>query len=112
MESKYNLLTRLLKNIKNVITPDGSVAGSGGGVMVVHATDDAVTGDLVLDKTYQEIEDAGFCVLDILMDSGLHNITSTNGFGFNDAAGGTVVFGPVSFRCSSRTDYPVYHDGK
>ena len=36
MESKYNLLTRLLKNIKNVITPDGGVAGSGGGVPVVH----------------------------------------------------------------------------
>ena len=35
MESKYNLLTRLLKNIKNVVNPDGSVAGSGG-VMIVH----------------------------------------------------------------------------
>ena len=35
METKYNLLTRLLKNIKNVVNPDGSVAGSGG-VLVVH----------------------------------------------------------------------------
>ena len=31
METKYNLLTRLLKNIKNVVNPDGSIAESGGG---------------------------------------------------------------------------------
>lgn len=51
MESKYNLLTRLLNNIKNVVTPDGNVAGSGG-VLVVHDVDGT------LDKTWQEIFDA------------------------------------------------------
>lgn len=60
METKYNLLTRLLKNIKNVVNPDGSIAGSGsgsGGVLVVH--------DVIgtLDKTWNEIDAADVAVV-------------------------------------------------
>lgn len=74
MESKYNLLTRLLKNIKNVVTPDGNVAGSGGsgGMLVVHGTithnaDEST--DYTIDKTWQEIYNAGFAVLRIVNDN-------------------------------------------
>ena len=73
-ETKYNLLTRLLKNIKNVVTPDGNVAGSGGsgGMLVVHGTitynADKST-DYTIDKTWQEIYDAGFAVLRIVNDN-------------------------------------------
>ena len=57
-ETKYNLLTRLLKNIKNVVNPDGSVAGSGGAV--AHATYEIdettqMPTSVVLDMTFDEI---------------------------------------------------------
>lgn len=54
MESKYNLLTRLLKNIKNVITPEGGVAGSGGGVLVVHEVEQR--GKVFLEGTLPNVD--------------------------------------------------------
>lgn len=57
MESKYNLLTRLLKNIKNVVNPDGSVAGSGE-VFVVRSTHDEATGLDTLDASFNDINNA------------------------------------------------------
>ena len=215
MESKYNLLTRLLKNIKNVVNPDGSIAGSGSGVLVVHETqhqgevllsgtlpnfsgyawrtvtesnkekyyinvaadlDDVDTDKMVvilsknglsiqidnkdikrlyydtgvlyiligwsgnshgysvlntesdvtgavmtvytgvdtrLDKTYKEITDAGFCVLDRLFD-GRHFIAPMISFEFDEANGGIVEFGTelavLSYTCSTENDYPKLLD--
>ena len=57
MESKYNLLTRLLKNIKNVITPDGGVAGSGG-VMIVHEVEQQ--GEVFLEGTLPNVDGYAF----------------------------------------------------
>lgn len=54
MESKYNLLTRLLKNIKNVITPDGGVAGSGGGLMIVHEVERR--GEVLIEGTLPNVD--------------------------------------------------------
>jgi len=118
MESKYNLLTRLLKNIKNVVNPDGSIAGGGSGVLVVHVINDATTGDLVLDKTYQEIEDSGFCVLHYVQEVGDDVRTHMSALSALVVGGSgqyAVNFennGGTVFLASSRTDHPRYHDGK
>lgn len=52
-ETKYNLLTRLLKDLRNQVSTSGDIGGnSNGGVLVVHDIDGT------LDKTWQEIFDA------------------------------------------------------
>ena len=51
MESKYNLLTRLLKNIKNVVKPDGSLAG---GTMIVHEVEQR--GETFLEGTLPNVD--------------------------------------------------------
>lgn len=104
MESKYNLLTRLLNNIKNVVNPDGSVAGSGG-VLVVHVVKEG-TADR-LDKTYKEIADAGFCVREVLVNDGLHVITPISSFAFVEGYGGAVMFGSDNYICSAENEYPA-----
>lgn len=77
METKYSILTKLLKNLKTSVLPSGTAAnagkvatigetgeweaanpsgGSGGGVLVVHA--DEAGEHITLDKTWQDIMDA------------------------------------------------------
>jgi len=71
MESKYNLLTRLLKNIKNVVNPDGSLAG---GTMIVHEVEQR--GETFLEGTlpnvdgyaWSESEKDGKCYVSVAVD--------------------------------------------
>lgn len=80
-------------------------SGSGGGVLVVHDVDGT------LDKTWQEIADAGFAILSIEKDIGItcrinhsdgYNVTFAmflpNGSGFDD---------PIGYTTSTASGYPV-----
>lgn len=73
-------------------------------VMTVYASVDTR-----LDKTYKEIADAGFCVLDIL-DGGHHHIAPVTGFEFDEVEGGVVEFimqlAVLEYTCSAENDYP------
>lgn len=116
METKYNLLTRLLKNIKNVVTPDGGVAGNGGGVPVVGMTVDENAGVATLDKTWQEIYDAkcgiiafetgGFCcsmqITRIGEDGGAFCVDAVSFVG--------NMMEIVNFSASSASGYPSYEN--
>ena len=125
METKYNLLTRLLKNIKNVVNPDGSVAGSGG-VLVAHVVTEetvALSGTLPvvsesstrLDKTYKELVDSGFFVahapsgLDpnggviLLIPCGFFGDDRGCRVSFLDMEGGNIIV----FVAGTENDYPV-----
>ena len=99
MESKYNLLTRLLKNIKNVVNPDGSLAVSGGGVLVVMDEDNT------LDKTWQEIHDA------MLSGGAVIRINETNVDAVKSVSVGkgtydVVSSGGTNYSASSASGYP------
>lgn len=65
--------------------------------------------DTRLDKTYKEITDAGFCVLELL-DIGHHHIAPMNGFEFDEVKGGVVEFNmglaTLEYTCSTENDYP------
>ena len=74
-----------------------------GGVMTVYSSVDTR-----LDKTYKEITDAGFCVLDLLVD-GHRYFAPVYGFEFDEENGGRVEFGSAAeflYTCSTENDYP------
>ena len=89
----------------DAIAKNGGGGGSGGGVLVVHV--DAQT--MALDKTWQEIVDAGFAVLSIGDDEvSLYELSDYN------ASVHTVGFyrpldaAELIFAATSADDYPVY----
>lgn len=78
--------------------------GSGGGVLVVTDTDGT------LDKTWQEIHDAGFAVL--WLDDGADILSMDTCF-YQDGEGYSVSFNslaygdPILYRASSASGYPT-----
>lgn len=53
-ETKYNLLTRLLKDLRNQVSSSGDIGGkSNGGTLVVH---EVVDGDVLLDSPISEVD--------------------------------------------------------
>lgn len=106
MESKYNLLTKLLKNLKNIVTPDGGIKG--GGVLVVNGTFTEETASL--DKTWQEIADAKIVYITVhAEEEGSFNddYITVSQIGFNLVNGYYVRVGDALFTTDNPDGYPV-----
>lgn len=91
----------------------GSGGGSGGGVLVVHETVSDITH--TLDKTWQEIVDAGFAVLHITRSNGSTDIYELRNFGHDAVIGYQVSFydlqqGSWAYQVDSATGYPSYEE--
>ena len=86
----------------------GSGGGSsGGGVLVVHDVHGT------LDKTWQEIKDAGFAILNLENTIGyLYNITSADGYevDFFSVALGPAFDDPLGYVADTASGYPVAVD--
>lgn len=80
---------------------------SGGGVLVVHDVDGT------LDKTYQEIEDAGFsvCKRESLSQPGIYNYFWQSLIGYMEGYGFGVLYTSKDgetegYSCNAKSDYP------
>ena len=86
--------------------PEGG--GGGGGVLIVTRNRE---GAPTLDKTYQEIEDAGFSVLKKLESSGFYIYSWQSAIGYMEGYGFSVAYTSQDGRtevysCNAKSDYP------
>lgn len=93
--------------LQSLLFSGGGGGSSGGGVLVVHQNAD--TG--ALDKTWQEIHDAGFAVLSIdVSDGGYEGVgfASIISIGmFGDSYSVTFAGNGLTFSASAASDYPA-----
>ena len=85
---------------------ENGVANAGGGVLIVHVTDG------VLDKTWKELDDAVFSVLDDRAGNGLLWSTGTYGEDGYYSIGyyGIALQDAIIYHTNSENGYPVYED--
>lgn len=95
-----------------IITEDGSYVlgeggsgGGSGGILVVCADEDFT----ILDKTWQEIYDAGYAVLKSV-DGEITEYTGLKQIAYNPDSDSScsVIFGRAIFTCEDPDDYPHY----
>lgn len=96
---------------------EDGIAG-GGGVLVVNSVYDEQAGTTTLDKTWQEIHDADYCILkDIIDEETVYSPviavgeTPFNKYRVNAIDLTEQPFASMSFECDTADDYPVYSEG-
>lgn len=87
--------------------PEGGGGGSGGMLFV---TSTVIDGAPTLDKTYQEIEDAGFSVFKEEV-SGFYHYSWQSGIGYVEGYGFSVSYTnqngqTAGYSCNAKSDYP------